>query len=111
MAAPSAARATVWGPRSSGVPPSRPAANSATTSTPLGIADGRVGHQGGNGADQAHPDPQLVELAGTEPVGGHHRPAQDVHHRLVGRRSRQAASAKTDQLGVELPPHHVGLDS
>ena len=62
----------------------------------------------GHGADQDHPDAQLVELAGPEPVGGHHRAAQDVHQRLVVRGFGQAV-AQPDQFGVELPPHHVRL--
>ena len=50
---------------------------------PLGVADGRVGHQGGHGADQTDADAQLIELAGPEPVGGLHRLAQDIHHGQV----------------------------
>ena len=67
-----------------------------------------MGHQRRHRADQPDPDPELVEFTGAEPVGGHDRPAEDVHHGLVGRGPVQLV-VQPDQLGVELPPHHVPL--
>ncbi len=108
MAAPSAARATVWGPRSSGRPPEPRRGEGGHHVAPLLVADGGVGHQGRDRADEDHPDPQLVELAGPEAVGGDHRSAEHVHHRL-GLGGLGQPVAQPAQLGVELPPDHVGL--
>ena len=108
MAAPRAARATVWGPRSPGEPPRPAGRETGHHVAPLLVADGRVGHQRRDRADQHHPDAQLVELAGPEAVGGHHRPSQDVQQRISGRSLGQPV-AQPDELGVELPPHDVGL--
>src|ERR1700727_2954531 len=67
-----------------------------------------MGDQGGDGADQVDPDPELVELASTESIGAHHGAAKDVHQRLVGRRIVQVL-AKTDELDGEFAPDDVAL--
>jgi len=75
---------------------------------PLLVADCRVRHQGGHRADQHHPDPELVELARPEPVGGDDGPTEDLHHGLLVGRFGQAVP-QASELGVELAPHHIRL--
>ncbi len=108
VAAPRTERATVWATNPSGSLPMRAAHERGHHVAPRRVPDGRMGYEGRNRADQPDPDAELVELAGTEAVGGHDRAPEDVEYRLVVGCLRQPL-AQPHQLGVELAPHHVRL--
>ena len=76
---------------------------------PLGVADGRVGHQGGDGADQ-HRSGSAARRARRPRTGWWPPPPGAGRPSSAGRPGRPASwSRSRDQLGVELPPDHVAL--